>query len=67
MKKRELDNMLDQVTAGIRGEQIEDAQVSDAANRTWAQMSANDAIGMNAKPDAVASSAAAIPFQRDPL
>ncbi len=44
MKKRELDNMLDGITAGIRSEQIDDAAVNEAGNRVWSRM--NDASEM---------------------
>jgi hypothetical protein len=39
MKNKELDNILDQVTAGIRAEQVDEAVVSDATERVWAQLS----------------------------
>ena len=39
MKNKELDNILDQVTAGIRSEQIDDATVNDATESVWAQLS----------------------------
>ena len=39
MKNKELNNILDQVTAGIRAEQVDDATVSDATERVWAQLS----------------------------
>ncbi len=38
MKKRELDNILDEVTAGIRSEQIDDAVVKGASDRVWSRM-----------------------------
>lgn len=44
MKKRELDNMLDEITAGIRSEQIDDTAANEASGRVWAQM--NGASGM---------------------
>ena len=39
MKNKELNHIIDQVTAGIRAEQVDDATVSDAAERVWAQLS----------------------------
>src|SRR5262245_37212749 len=41
MKKRELDNLLDEVTAGIRSEQIDNAAVKGASDRVWSRMSAS--------------------------
>ncbi len=38
MKNKELDNILDQVTAGIRSEQVDDGTVSEASRRVWARM-----------------------------
>jgi hypothetical protein len=38
MKSKELNNILDQVTAGIRAEQVDDATVSDATERVWARL-----------------------------
>ena len=39
MKNKELNNILDQVAAGIRGEQLDEAVVKDAAGRAWTQLS----------------------------
>jgi hypothetical protein len=39
MKKKELDNILDQVTAGIRSERVDDNLVSEASERVWAGLS----------------------------
>src|ERR1041385_584597 len=39
MKNKELDNILDQVTDGIRAEQISDDLVSQSANRVWQRVS----------------------------
>jgi len=39
MKNKELNSILDQVTEGIRNEQIDDATVSVATERVWAQLS----------------------------
>jgi hypothetical protein len=40
MKNKELDNILDQVSANIRAEQIDSAAADEAATRVWAKMSA---------------------------
>ena len=39
MKNKELNHILDQVTTGIRSEQVDDATVSAATERVWAQLS----------------------------
>ena len=39
MKNKELNNILDQVTAGIRAEQVDDATVSGATERVWTRLS----------------------------
>src|SRR5881394_1597577 len=39
MKKRELDNLLDEITGGIRSEQIDDAAMQEASARVWSRMS----------------------------
>ena len=39
MKKKELDSIIDQVTAGIRSENADAATVNDAAERVWSQLS----------------------------
>src|ERR1041385_3228425 len=39
MKNNELDNILDQVTDGIRAEQISEDLVSQSANRVWQRVS----------------------------
>jgi len=39
MKNKELDNILDKVTTGIRSEQTDANVVSDAAERVWSRMS----------------------------
>src|SRR5438309_949240 len=39
MKNKELDNILDQVAAGIRSEQVDAAVVDDASERVWARLS----------------------------
>jgi hypothetical protein len=39
MKNKELNNILDQVAAGIRDEQLDEAVVKDAAGRAWTQLS----------------------------
>ena len=38
MKNKELENILDKVTDGIRAEQISDDLVSQSANRVWQQI-----------------------------
>ena len=38
MKKKELDNMLDKIAAGIRSEQIDDAAANEATGRVWSRM-----------------------------
>src|SRR5438046_605206 len=38
MKKRELNEMLDEITAGIQSEQIDDAAVNEAGDRVWSRM-----------------------------
>ncbi len=49
MKNKELENILDKVTAGIRNEQVDAVVASDATERVWAQLSvAADARGMRA-------------------
>jgi len=39
MKKKELDNILDTVTAGIQSEKADEATVNGAAERVWSQLS----------------------------
>jgi FecR protein len=39
MKKRELDNILDQITAGIRSEQIDNSAAKEASDRVWSRVS----------------------------
>lgn len=39
MKNKELDKILDQVTDGIRAEQVDEATVSGATERVWARLS----------------------------
>src|SRR5438045_3406188 len=59
MKKRELDNMLDQITTGIRSEQIDDAAANEASDRVWSRM--NGASRMLAdRPNAHPNAAAAL-------
>src|SRR3989454_9638571 len=49
MKKKELDNILDQVTAGIRAEKIDEPAAGDAAQRVWTQLAADEnALRMSA-------------------
>src|SRR6266487_1629930 len=47
MKKKELDNTLDKIAAGIRAEQIDDGVVNDASGRVWSRI--NDATRMFAE------------------
>jgi hypothetical protein len=49
MKKRELDNRLDEILAQIRSEQIEETAAKEASGRVWLRM--NDASRMLADPD----------------
>jgi hypothetical protein len=49
MKKRELDNMLDEITAGIRSEQVDDTAANQASGRVWSRI--NGASKMLAEPD----------------
>jgi hypothetical protein len=58
MKKRKLDNMLDQVVDGIRLEQIDEAAVNEAGNRVWSRM--NSASTMLADPDLSGQDAGAL-------
>jgi hypothetical protein len=39
MKNKELENILDKVTVGIRNEQVDSAVVNDATERVWARLS----------------------------
>src|SRR5438034_8712223 len=49
MKNREIKNILDQVTAGIRSEEVDSSVVNEATGRVWAQLSAvTDARRMRA-------------------
>jgi hypothetical protein len=41
MNNKELDNILDKVTTGIRGEEIDSATVNESADRVWMKMSAD--------------------------
>jgi hypothetical protein len=43
MNNKELDNILDKVSADIRGEEVQSATVKSAAERVWMKMSAVDA------------------------
>ena len=62
MKNKELDNILDQVAAGIRAEQADTTVVNDAAERVWARVSTDaDARMMRAnRPLDYPSAAAAL-------
>src|SRR5437870_2545303 len=67
MKKKELDNILDQVTAGIRAEKIDEPAAGEAAQRVWGQLAVDEnALRMSADrpqdagaPDAGAPNAGA--------
>jgi len=49
MKNKEIENILDQVTAGIRSEEVDSTVVNEATGRVWAQLSAaTDARRMRA-------------------
>jgi hypothetical protein len=50
MKNKELNHILDEVTAGIRAEQVDDATVSDATERVWAKLSTE--VATSAKMEA---------------
>jgi hypothetical protein len=50
MKNKELDNILDQVTAGIRAEEVNDGVADDATKRVWAQLSSERAPIIAAAP-----------------
>src|SRR5207248_697059 len=62
MKNKEIENILDQVTAGIRSEELDSTVVNEATGRVWAQLSAaTDARRMRAdRPMAHPSAAAAL-------
>src|SRR6266513_3394760 len=62
MKNKEIENILDQVTAGIRGEEVDSTVVNEATGRVWSQLSAaTDARRMRAdRPMAHPSAAAAL-------
>src|SRR5436190_3709466 len=45
MKNKELDNMLDQVTAGIRSERVDEQLVGEAAERVWMRMASEPSAG----------------------
>ena len=48
MKKKELDNMLDEIAAGIRSEQVDDGAVNEATGRVWSRLESEDARRMRA-------------------
>src|ERR1700693_5260244 len=52
MKNKELNNILDQVTAGIRAEQVDASVVDEATERVWARLSTEGATSatMEAAP-----------------
>ena len=53
MNNKELENILDKVTTGIRGEEIDSATVNESADRVWMKMSADS----SAAPVAMTSAA----------
>ena len=48
MKKKELENILDKIAAGIRSEQVDDGAVSEATGRVWSRLESEDARRMRA-------------------
>src|SRR5258708_7580015 len=64
MKNKELNNILDQVTAGIRAEQVDDATVSGASERVWARVAMeSEARRMRAnRPQDAGAPVAGAPF-----
>src|SRR5947209_7714531 len=42
MKNKELNNILDQVAAGIRNEQVNSAEVNEAKKRVWTRLSSEE-------------------------
>src|SRR5258707_14765000 len=59
MKNKELENILDNVTARIRDEQVDAAVASDATERGWGQLSVEaDARGIQADRPGAASAPA---------
>lgn len=48
MKNKELDNILDQVTTGIRSAQVDDQLVSEASERVWAGLSKSTPVNVAA-------------------
>ncbi|MEK6335870.1 MAG: FecR domain-containing protein [Acidobacteriota bacterium] len=49
MKNKELDNILDQVTAGIRNQKVDEAKANDAAERVWARLSTEASLSATAE------------------
>src|SRR5689334_5931797 len=50
MNNKELDNILDKVSADIRGEEVQSASVKGAAERVWMKMAAVDADARKSVP-----------------
>jgi hypothetical protein len=50
MKNKELNQILDQVAAGIRSEEVDSAAVNEAKGRVWAQLSSEAAVSAEAAP-----------------
>jgi hypothetical protein len=58
MKKRELENILDEVTGGIRSEQIDEGAADEASHRVWSRMSDASRMFANRPQDASAPTGA---------
>ncbi|HYW70281.1 MAG TPA: FecR domain-containing protein [Pyrinomonadaceae bacterium] len=63
MKKRELENILDEVTGGIRSEQVDDRAASEAGDRVWSRMSGAGRMLANHAQDAGAPIEGCADFQ----
>src|SRR5438105_6680244 len=50
MKKKELDNMLDKIAAGIRSEQVDDGAVNDATGRVWSRLDTSSRMAGGSPP-----------------
>src|SRR5258708_3225175 len=50
MKKKELDNMLDKIAAGIRSEQVDDKAVNEATGRVWSRIDASSRLAGGSPP-----------------
>jgi hypothetical protein len=67
MKNKELDNILDQVTAGIRDEQVDDATVSVATERVWAKLSTDARMMRADRPQDAGAPIAGAPMAAAPM